>query len=455
MPDVDVGEGCLYDGTPSVPTFTEDELAAISELADEEIKAARSGRRFPIVTSILSENYGPRPMRAPFGIVLHHTGGRFAGDLRALTKPHSGAGGKSVSANDYITKKGVIYQLCPFPRRAWHAGACREVNGITDWNTHGWGIEIENLGKANDPYPAVQIDAVVWRCRERRRALGINNPAMLTRHRDVSKEGKPDTSDSFPYAEVRKRVFAKTDSTDSTKPPPSGSVTTDKANLRAAGDESGRILAVVSAGSPVKILAGGAGDWRRVQLIGFVHASLLQQTGTDEITVKTPLLGKPRAKVAQAQKFILDREHGYTNDQVRRIVQYYFEVGKSVGLDPVICIAQMVLETATLTSELARSYHNFAGIGATGAPNAPIVKFRDWQEGVRGHVGRVCAYAIAKGKENDAQATLIKEALAKRKLDDKLRGVASDIDGLKAWAADPQYRVKIAALADNMRKAGR
>jgi hypothetical protein len=39
---------------------------------------------------------------------------------------------------------------------------------------------------------------------------------MLTRHRDICipRDRKPDTSDNFPLAEVRRRVFAKTDPTD-------------------------------------------------------------------------------------------------------------------------------------------------------------------------------------------------------------------------------------------------
>jgi N-acetyl-anhydromuramyl-L-alanine amidase AmpD len=52
-------------------------------------------------------------MTAPFGIVLHHTGGSFQGDLATLTKD-----GTEVSANDYIDKRGRIFELCEFPKRA-------------------------------------------------------------------------------------------------------------------------------------------------------------------------------------------------------------------------------------------------------------------------------------------------------------------------------------------------
>ena len=201
------GRGCLYDGTAEVKTFSEDEL----ERVKAAVPPATRGARFTVVTRIRSANFSKdTKMSAPFGIVLHHTGGRFESDLATLTK--SGTG---VSANDLIDKQGRIFELCELPKRAWHAGEA-SLHGITDWNAHGWGIEIENLGTGSDPYPKRQIDAVVWRCRERRRRLGITDQKMLTRHRDICipRGRKPDTSDNFPFQEIRRRVFARTDPTD-------------------------------------------------------------------------------------------------------------------------------------------------------------------------------------------------------------------------------------------------
>jgi N-acetyl-anhydromuramyl-L-alanine amidase AmpD len=199
--------GCLYDGSAEVKTFSEREMAQI----EEAVPPATRGDGFTVITRIRSANFSTQTqMSAPFGIVLHHTGGRFESDLATLTKKGTG-----VSANDFIDKQGRIFELCELPKRAWHAGDA-SLRGITDWNAHGWGIEIENLGTGSDLYPQRQIDAVVWRCRERRRRLGINDRNMLVRHRDVCipRGRKSDTSDNFPLAEVRRRVFAATDPTD-------------------------------------------------------------------------------------------------------------------------------------------------------------------------------------------------------------------------------------------------
>ena len=203
----DQERGCLYDGSAEVKAFSDEELQQVKAA----IPPATRGAGPTVITKIRSANFSKNTkMSAPFGIVLHHTGGRFESDLAILTKP-----GTEVSANDLIDKQGRIFELCELPKRAWHAGEAN-LHGITDWNAHGWGIEIENLGTGSDPYPKQQIDAVVWRCRERRRRLGITDRKMLIRHRDICipRGRKPDTSDNFPFQEIRRRVFAKTDPTD-------------------------------------------------------------------------------------------------------------------------------------------------------------------------------------------------------------------------------------------------
>ena len=204
-PEAAQPRGCLYDGSAEVKTFSQRELVQIEDAVPPATKGG-----FAVITRIRSANFSTTKMSAPFGIILHHTGGRFESDLATLTKKGTG-----VSSNDFIDKQGRIFELCELPKRAWHAGEA-SLHGITDWNTHGWGIEIENLGTGSDPYPQRQIDAVVWRCRERRRRLGITDPKMLVRHRDVClpRGRKADTSDNFPLKEVRRRIFAATDPTD-------------------------------------------------------------------------------------------------------------------------------------------------------------------------------------------------------------------------------------------------
>lgn len=396
--------GCLYDGSAEPQTLEPDELESVLAAGetDEEVVSG-----FRVITDVRSKNYSRnRQMQGPFGIVLHHTGGAFAGDIATLTKPAANPD-KSVSSNDYITKGGKIYELCEYPKRAWHAGDAN-YGGITDWNTHGWGIEIENRGTPADPYPQVQIDAIVWRCRERRRKLGIDDPKMLTRHRDicVPKGRKPDTSDGFPFAEVKRRVFAKTDPTDRGAPLPDTGGTTDT-------------------------------------------------TVSADVTNDSELLAPPRATRAELEGYLLAHPHGgYKEKTVQGIARLYFKVARPVGLDPLVAAAQMVLETGHLSSKWSQPPHrNPAGIGVTGEPGKGL-SFPDWQTAVRAHCGRLLAYAIPKGKETPEQRELIEEALKWRPLPDSYRGSAPTLRGLaKRWATDEKYAGKISRVANEIRAA--
>ena len=194
------------------------ELVALAESPATTNESADA--TYVVRTDIRSANHGNeagRPQRMvspPLGIMLHHTAGSKDGDLATLTRS-----GTWVSSNDYITKEPQIFELVPHPLRAWHAGTGDAGTGYaSDGNTAYWGIEIENLGNGRDPYPARQIDAIVWRCRQLRKRWGLTSPNQLFRHRDFAPSRKTDPSDNFPFAEVRRRVFAVSDPTDPQKP---------------------------------------------------------------------------------------------------------------------------------------------------------------------------------------------------------------------------------------------
>ncbi len=196
---------------------TGEELAAIEAVPDEV--SSQSGA-FRVRTDIRSANYGPNAMSSPpWGIMLHHTAGAEHSDIPTLTRRGTG-----VSSSDYINKQGIIFELVPHPRRAWHAGtrdASQAGRYWHDGNSNYIGIEIENFGNGRDPYPQVQIDALVWRCRQlRKRWPNIDHPEQIFRHRDFAPSRKVDPSNNFPYAEVKRRVLATSDPTDAPKPPP-------------------------------------------------------------------------------------------------------------------------------------------------------------------------------------------------------------------------------------------
>jgi hypothetical protein len=173
-------------------------------------------------------------------------------------------------------------------------------------------------------------------------------------------------------------------------------------------------------------------------------------------TAASPLLTAPRATHAVLERYVLKRSHApHTDDDARKVVKHYVSVATRGGLDPLFTVAQMVLETNNLKSSWAQTHKNLAGIGVTGddVDPATVPSWQSWQGAVIGHVGRVLAYAIPKGMESAAQKPLIEAALKKRPLPDELRGVASTLAGLQAWAGDPAYVSKLVKLANEIRKA--
>jgi hypothetical protein len=178
-----------------------------------------------------------------------------------------------------------------------------------------------------------------------------------------------------------------------------------------------------------------------------------QRAAPRAVTPRSQLHARPRARAERAEHYLLGRAHGeYTADDIRVIVAHYYETAQPVGLDPLLVIAQMALETGGLTSFWSqRPRRNPAGIGVTGAPGAGV-SFPSWKIAVRAHTGRLLAYSLHRGDEDQLQRHLIDEALTHRALPDRFRGVAPRLEGLAGtWAADLQYAVKLARVANEIR----
>jgi N-acetylmuramoyl-L-alanine amidase-like protein len=172
------------------------------------------------------------------------------------------------------------------------------------------------------------------------------------------------------------------------------------------------------------------------------------------VTPNTKLLAAARAPAGQAEQYLLARPCGqYSENDARRIVDLYYTTAAAVGLDPLLAVAQMAEETGHLTSFWSqRPRRNLAGIGVTGKPGEGL-SFPDLPTAVLAHTGRLLAYVLPSGTENPAQAQLIGKALAFRPLTDDHRGVAPTLAGLAGahgWAADPEYAVKVAGVANEI-----
>ncbi len=143
-----------------------------------------------------SPNHNERVGRAtPDCVVLHYTG--MADGPSALAR--LSAIGSDVSCHYVVAENGVVTQLVPESRRAWHAGRSSWA-GETDFNSASIGIEIVNGGHdfGLPGFPAPQIAAVTALCRDIVERYGIA-PERILAHSDIAPGRKQDPGERFPW----------------------------------------------------------------------------------------------------------------------------------------------------------------------------------------------------------------------------------------------------------------
>jgi len=140
-------------------------------------------------------------------IVVHHTAGSTAGDLRVL----SGYTAAHVSVKylvadpsdgDYRDKDGrlTIWQLLPDDIIGWSIGnSTGEWSHIRNWNSDS--IEISNLGNGADVFEEDQREAVETLIAYEENRLG--QELLVLGHRETSPGRKPDPHRDFRLDEVK------------------------------------------------------------------------------------------------------------------------------------------------------------------------------------------------------------------------------------------------------------
>ncbi|HEX8379788.1 MAG TPA: N-acetylmuramoyl-L-alanine amidase [Allosphingosinicella sp.] len=100
---------------------------------------------------------GHGPMGSVRGVICHHTAGPRTGNMPSLGVVTNGRPGLSGPLSQLcLGRDGTYYVVAA--GRASHAGA-GQWEGITSGNSSFIGIEAENSGKQDDPWPEVQKDA--------------------------------------------------------------------------------------------------------------------------------------------------------------------------------------------------------------------------------------------------------------------------------------------------------
>ncbi|HHV79121.1 MAG TPA: hypothetical protein GXX40_05845 [Firmicutes bacterium] len=157
------------------------------------------------------------------------------------------------------------------------------------------------------------------------------------------------------------------------------------------------------------------------------------------VIVKTPITGKPRATVEQAQKWAAS--HNATATFIS-LAPLYWEYCQKVGIRPEVAFCQAAKETnfGRFTGVVWESFHNPCGLktSAGGSNEDPEAhqRFPDWATGVKAHVDHLALYAGAPGYP-------LAHTPDPRHFP-KLYGTARYVEDLGGkWAPSPDYGLSI------------
>lgn len=134
-------------------------------------------------------------------IVAHHTAGPLRGNSPSLNVVAYGRPGLSGPLSQlFLARDGTVYLVAA--GLSYHAGRVRS-NSYS--NSHSIGIEAENTGLSNDPWPAHQIDAYAKLCKALCKEFGLSTSRVLG-HREVCSPVGRKSDPSFSMSDFRKKV---------------------------------------------------------------------------------------------------------------------------------------------------------------------------------------------------------------------------------------------------------
>lgn len=126
---------------------------------------------------------GRGPMTTVRGILCHHTAGPMKGDRPSLGTVRDGRPDLEGPLSQlFLTRGGVFIVLA--------AGRCNHAGvgiwqGVTTGNSSFIGIEAENAGTPQDPWPDIQMDAYIRGCAAILKDLGLDD-VMVAGHREYA-----------------------------------------------------------------------------------------------------------------------------------------------------------------------------------------------------------------------------------------------------------------------------
>lgn len=149
------------------------------------------------------QNRGHGDMSKVQGVLCHHTAGPLKGEIPDLDILINGRPDlKGPLCNLGLGRSGKFYMIAA--GKGWHAGA-GSWQGVTDGNSHLIGIEAENTGLSNDPWPAVQMEAYARGCAAILKHIGAKS-IMAIGHKEYALPKGRKSDPSFNMVAFRTKV---------------------------------------------------------------------------------------------------------------------------------------------------------------------------------------------------------------------------------------------------------
>ena len=152
------------------------------------------------------------------------------------------------------------------------------------------------------------------------------------------------------------------------------------------------------------------------------------------------IINTPSATLENINKWAVSKP-----DQFKRIIPIAYDISVKYGVDPVVTIAQIALETGycRFGGKVSSSHHNTCGLKTK--DGKAFHSFKSWEEGIEAHVQHLALYAGAR--------SLTGKKIVDPRHFDSLRGTAKTLNALSLkWATNSDYGKKLNTLCKEITK---
>ncbi len=153
------------------------------------------------------------------------------------------------------------------------------------------------------------------------------------------------------------------------------------------------------------------------------------------------LVNKPSATLGQINRWSRNKPVLF-----RQAIPIAYKLSLRYGIDPVITIAQIALETGycKFGGQVSPSYHNTCGLKTK--DGKAFHKFDSWQQGIEAHVQHLALYANAPKLQG--------KTIVDPRHFNSLKGTAKTVNDLSMkWATNSNYGIKLNKLCDEIVKS--